>query len=194
MSTFPKMTELVRPATVGYATVEHYTITPFDAMRDSFKGIYTEPGKVAILRVNGRTMMSDTQHERRSNRQFVAEARGHVLVAGLGLGMVLHPILAKTEVLSLTVIEKHQDVIDLIKPTLPAAKHVTIICADIFAWQPPKGDKWETVYFDIWADLCTDNLTQIAALHQRFKAHKVAGGWMGSWCQDELRYRKRQGQ
>lgn len=189
--TFPQMAAIIEPATCGSAVVVHYEVSEFDAAMASMRGMYTEPGKVAILRVNGVTMMSDTEHERRSNREFAWKAQGHVLVAGLGLGMILHPILKNPKVLSVTVIEKYQDVIDLIVPTLPQQDKLTVICADIFNWTPPKGDKWETIYFDIWSDICEDNLEQIAKLHQRFKTRKVAGGWMNSWCAEELRDRRR---
>lgn len=191
--TFPNMAEIIAPAIRGCAVVSHYEITKLDAMHDSWHGIPTVPGKVACLHVNGKLVMSDSYHEQRSNIEVLREARGHVLIAGLGLGMILHPILAKPQVQSVTVIEKYQDVIDLIIPTLPKSDKLTVICADIFKFQPAKKVRWDTVYFDIWADICTDSLEEIAMLHQRFKTRKAKGGWMGSWYQDELRDRKRRG-
>ena len=77
-------------------------------------------------------------------------------------------------------VEKYQDVIALVAPHHEHAK-LTCICADIFNWKPPKNTKYDTIYFDIWNNVCTDNLPEIATLHQRFKYYKAKNGWMGSW-------------
>ena len=192
MSTFPSMAKIVPEGQIGIAAVSHYEISKLDALRDSMHGMYTEPKKIAILKVGGQVMMSDSTNEERSNRTAVWKAQGDMLIAGLGLGMILHPILANPKVTSVTVIEKYQDVIDLILPTIESPK-LTVICADIMDWKPAKGTRFDCIYFDIWADICTDNLKQINTLHQRFKGFKKPEGWMTSWCVDELRWRKRNG-
>lgn len=62
--------------------------------------------------------------------------------------------------------------------------------ADIFTWSPPKGTKYDVTYFDIWPDICTDSLKEIARLHQRFGPRMAPGGWIGSWMRYELQRRK----
>lgn len=64
---FPEMHKLLGEASHGIASIQHYEITPLDAMRDSFCGIPTVEGKVAKLLVRGQLVMSDSYHERRSN-------------------------------------------------------------------------------------------------------------------------------
>ena len=135
-------------------------------------------------------MMSDTSMEHSTNWDVVHEARGHVLIAGLGLGMILHPILAKKEVLSVTVIEKYADVISLVGPSVKHDK-LTIIEGDIYEWKPAKGTKYETIYFDIWAEQSTDCLEDMRKLHFRFRPYKIKEGWMNSWRRDELKAQKR---
>ena len=135
-------------------------------------------------------MMSDTRMEHVTNYRVVQEARGNVLIAGLGLGIILHPILAKNEVLSVTVIEKYADVIALVSPTVKNDK-LTIIQGDIYEWKPVKGTKYDTLYFDIWADSTTDKLEEMRKLHLRFKPYKVKEGWMNSWRRDILKADKR---
>lgn len=185
---FPEMHKLLGEASHGIASIQHYEITPLDAMRDSFCGIPTVEGKVAKLLVRGQLVMSDSYHERRSNSYAVHMAKGDVLVAGLGMGMILHPILDKENVRTVTVIEKEPDVIALIQPSLPSPK-LAIIQADIFLWKPPKGAKYDMIYFDIWPDMCADNLPEMAKLHQRFKFYKAPGAFMDSWCRAEIKHR-----
>lgn len=100
MNTFPRMAEIVKPAKLGCAEITHYTVTKLDVLREVMHGAPAEEGAVAILRVSGRIMMSDTRHEKITNYDVVRHARGHVMLAGLGLGMIAHPILAKPEVAS----------------------------------------------------------------------------------------------
>jgi hypothetical protein len=193
-SVFPKMVEIVPEAQIGIASVEHFDVSQaasrFSALRI---GNYVPAGRYAKLKVNGFLVMSDTSMEHQTNWEFVDEARGNVLVAGLGLGMILHPVLAKPEVLSITVIEKHADVISLVGPTVTNPK-LTILNADIYEWKPEKGAKFDTLYFDIWAEQSTDTLEDMRKLHMRFRSFKAKDGWMNSWRRDELRARKRSDQ
>lgn len=187
--TFPQMAEILQPGRVGVAAVEHFKVTSHDANMAAFRRINIDPGKYAKLTVDGDLMMSDTRDERITNYRILSDAHGHVLIAGLGLGMILHPILKKPEVRSVLVVEKYQDVIDLISPSLDPAK-LTIECGDIFTWKPTKGRKFNVIYNDIWPDITTENLPEIAKLHQREKTWVDRSDpecSLRSWMQDSLR-------
>lgn len=185
---FPDMAEIVKPAKVGCAEVTHYTITQLHALREMMHGWPCDVGTVAILRVNGRTMMSDTKHERLTNCEARRQAKGKVLIAGLGIGMLLHPIVAKEEVESVTVVEKEADVIELISPTLPKSPKLQTIHADIFEWKPPANAKYDCIYFDIWADASNGSATpDKRKLSAKFRKYKADGGWMSSWKPMERR-------
>lgn len=110
---FPEMAKIFKePVAQGIAKIEHHTVTEDESMMSGFHpGQWCPEGTYACLRINGRLVMSDTRMEHTTNWEVVHEAKGHVLIAGLGLGMILHPILAKEEVLSVTVVEKYADVI-----------------------------------------------------------------------------------
>jgi hypothetical protein len=158
------------------------------AMRDPES--YVPAGKYAKLIIGGRLVMSDTRMEHSTNYEIVRKSKGHVLIAGLGLGMILHPILTKPEVLSVTVIEKCADVIALIGPTVKHPK-LTIIEGDIYEWKPAKGTKYDTIYFDVWSEQSTDDLEDMRKLHMRFRPYQVKEGWMNSWRRDILKANKR---
>ena len=80
----------------------------------------------------------------------------------------------RKEVTSITVVEKHQDVIDLIEPHLRAemttkeSKRLTILQGDIFEWRPPKEARYDFIYFDIWPDIGPENLPAMTKLHRSF--------------------------
>lgn len=181
----------------GIASISAYEFStkkdPLYAMRAAMDGMAIYDGKYVRLNVNGELMMSDTDMEKSSNRDFVYSANGDVLIAGLGIGLILKAILEKPEVESITVIEKYQDVIDLVSPYFQNPK-LTIINADILEWVPEKNKKWDTIYFDIWPTICEDNLDEIKLLHNRFKNklnRKNKDCWMNSWMKERLQAEKR---
>lgn len=138
-------------------------------------------------------MMSNTQLEYRTNVDFVEKARGHVLIAGLGLGMLLRPLAAKPEVLSITVVEKERDVINLVAASYADLTKVTIVHADIFKCVKARvqslrmihgADKFDWVMHDIWPDISHMNLTQMHVLREMYKpyAHNQVC-WSEELCQ-----------
>src|SRR3954469_21638435 len=63
------------------------------------------PGEYTRLWCDGEVIMSDTPAEMREHLPIVRAARGHVLINGLGLGMVVAACLNKPEVEHVTVVE-----------------------------------------------------------------------------------------
>lgn len=157
---------------------------------------YMDDGKYVRLHVGGVLMMSDTRMEKRSNFEFCHCANGRVLIAGLGIGLILHNITHRINegiITSVVIVEKSQDVIDLIKPYFDdISTKVEFVCCDIFEYKP--DGKFDTIYFDIWPDICEDNLDQIKKLHNKFK-YKLnrhnPNCWMNSWMKDYLQSQKR---
>ena len=91
-------------------------------------------------------IMDDSAYEAEQADAFLSAATGDVLLAGLGLGMVLRPLVDNSNVSSITVIEKYQEVIDLISPHVPLSKKIKIINDDIYTWTPDKT--YDVAWFD----------------------------------------------
>lgn len=192
-SRFPTMTEIVPEGVIGVAKIEHREVPEFGARMAAIRGQRLSAGTFCYLSVGGTLYMSDTDNERFTNYDVLRESHGNVLIAGLGIGMILHPILAKREVTSVTVIEKYQDVVDLVGPTVRHPKLI-IECADIYEWKPSKTRKFNVIYFDVWPSQSTDDLADMAKLHQCGKSwldRSDADTWMNSWNREALMDRKR---
>lgn len=200
----PSVAKYVMPGQKGSAKVEHFEVTKQDSDRTRLRASFghpndfVEPGTYARLSVNGVLMMTDTQFEWRSNSFAVRQLKGDALIGGLGIGMVLIPVLQKPDVKSVTVVEKYQDVIDVVLPslqaTLPEAAKLKVMCEDILTWKPPTTTKYDSAYFDIWPTVCEDNLEQMSKLKRVF-THRLNKGeglkpWMGCWEEETLRYRR----
>jgi spermidine synthase len=197
MEDFPRMADVLPPGQHGCAKIEHLTITDGGGIHAIIRGMGTRNGTYAALKIRNCLVMSDTDMERESNREVVWYGHGDVLVGGLGLGMVVCGLLQRPRVTSITVVEKEPDVIALVAPALHAwasrgdsgGDRLTVICGDIFTWRPPKGTRYDTLYFDVWDNICADNLPEITRLHRAFLRYRRRGAWMGSWMEDELRGR-----
>jgi hypothetical protein len=213
MPAYQPMAPILPEGESGDAKIQHRTITQHDAEFSALRAVVTgnpnatlSEGTIAQLLVNNYLVMSDTQMEQRTNNDFLyaaSKAGGDILIGGLGLGMILVPLVQMKKVRSVLVVEKSQGVIDLVaSPLLTHLKtdKLSIVRGDIFRWRPPPGRQhWDVIYFDIWADLCVDNLTEITKLKRKFSRclNRGKGGnpeaWMGAWEEERLRYLKRRG-
>lgn len=191
------MFQVVPEGTEGVASISHFGVskeasafTNIRAIQNSME--YVSEGVYCRLTVGRTLMMTDTSMEKRSNYGVVRNSRGNVLIAGLGIGMVLLPILEKPEVETVTVIEKFEDVVKLVEPHIRKAagenaKKLQVIVADIFEWKPSKGTRYDVIYHDIWSDICEDNLADMTILSRRFSRFLAPGGWQNCWMRETLR-------
>lgn len=201
---YTPMADILPEGRIGEAEVQRLVIGKKEAEYTRLRAAITggrdaaiQEGTYTRLFVDGVLMMSDTQMERNSNLDIVQMARGKVLIAGLGLGMVLIPLAAKAEVYTITVVEKSLDVIRLVTPHIRKALgkecKLDVVQGDIFQWKPFDGMTWDTIYFDIWPNLSTDTLKEMGKLHRRFKQYLDPNGWMDSWRRNQLQRQSRRG-
>tara|TARA_R110002051_G_C8704465_1_gene494876 strand:- start:272 stop:814 length:543 start_codon:yes stop_codon:yes gene_type:complete len=87
---------------------------------------------------------------------------GDVLIGGLGLGMVNHKLI-ESDVTSVTIIEKEQDVVDLVWENCPKDNRFTLLIEDVETWVPTDGLHWDVGWFDTWL---SDNPLSIDAYSQ----------------------------
>lgn len=148
---YKSMAAILRPVTVGSAEVDILDFTKVPrSIQEIMDGIQADT--YARLRIGGKTIMSDTPMEQRTNYRFVHNAHGDILIGGLGIGMVLMAIQDKPEVRSITVVENSKDVIAAVKPQLPLNDKVEVIEGDVFEYKPTR--KFDCIYMDIW--FCPD--------------------------------------
>ena len=180
-----KVTDVPAPLRSGDWELRRFTVSEEDSKMDRIKslfggsGRYCRPGTYTGLYRHGpngaKVIMSDTADEIYDHIQVIVDAAGKVLIAGLGIGMVLNAIAMKPEVEHITVVELSKDVLSLLQLHYDRKYpgKITFVNADIFAWVPPKDERWDFAWFDIWDDLNTDNLVQMATLHRKFARKAV---------------------
>jgi len=132
-------------------------------------------------------MMSDTPMERNTNFEFLHKANGDVIVFGLGLGLIILPLLSDPNIKSIRVVELDQSLITLVSPILKQydkENKLTIVQGDCFKYIPEKGSKFDTVYFDIWIAISDDNYEEQKKLERGFRKYlnkENPNNFMDSW-------------
>ena len=101
-----------------------------------------------FLYKDGDRIMQDTTKEYREHQPLWDGATGDVLIGGLGLGMVHQALIDNPHVTSVTVVEKYQDVIDLVWDHCPKDSTFTLVNADINKWTPT--GTYDYVWIDTW--------------------------------------------
>jgi len=144
-----------------------------------------EPGEYAKLYDENleRTIMSNSPMEFYTNYEFIKKCRGDVLIGGLGLGLVVLLAEKKPEVKSITVAEKHLEIIRLVASQIIFNSKVLIEHSDIFNFASQR--RYDTIYFDIWDDVCAANYEEMKRLRGKYAGYLNDGGWMGCWSEDE---------
>jgi hypothetical protein len=105
---------------------------------------------VTALEIAGQTWMVDDPVHWEAVQELAARFRpGRALIAGLGLGLIVHALAARSDVEAI-VVERDPDVIALIEPRVPNA-HVGIVQADfwdVVATVTP--GEYSTLFVDLW--------------------------------------------
>lgn len=183
----------------GLCSIQRFTVEPFslENLRLSMFGRDCAPGTYTKLTRNGTLWMSDTTAERMDHLEPARAIRsqgGRVLLGGLGLGMILRVALTTPTVEHVDVVELNADVIALVGPTyqrMADERGISLVIheADLFAKRWPPHTRWNVAWFDVWSDVSTDVLPEMARLRRSYGRRT---DWNDCWARRDLLRRQRQ--
>lgn len=169
--------------------VDTFTVSKHDSRMDQLRGMfsghgrYCVPGTFRRLMCGRTVVMSDTRDEIHDHMHPIWKAGGarKCLINGLGLGVVLQGILRIPSVKRVDVVELSPDVNALVAPHYREmfGERFNLIQADALEYKPPRGERYDVVWHDIWNDICSDNLKEMGTLHRKYGRRT---DWQGSWC------------
>lgn len=136
---------------------------------------YIEPGEYTRLFVDGRVMMSNTPAELSDHDELLERARGHVLISGLGIGMLIQELTENPLVDFITVLESDERIIRMVAPFyygIYGYDRLEIIKTDAREWTPPAGARYDTIWHDIWADVSDQNLPEMCRMYFRYRKYQ----------------------
>jgi hypothetical protein len=189
-----------RDAAVGEWRVVYHGPGPVEGY---VSGLVMEPCRHVLHQ--GRTAwMSTSLMEQESHAFHVHQARGVVIVAGLGMGMYVYAVSLKPEVERVVVVERAPEVIAVVREAAglalwPGWKKVTILQTDALGPELPAhvdaatgGRRPSYFYADIWPTCGAREAPAETASMVRALYPEAAGWWgqelsFGLWCQDRER-------
>jgi hypothetical protein len=131
-----------------------------------------KPLKVAVLKIKGKIWMVDDPPHWWAMQEHAQHYSGVVICAGLWLGLIVHALHANPKVTRITVIEREQDVIDLVRPLLPKGK-VEILHGDFWdmdGFYTLTGKMPDGVFYDLFVGKGKE--LQPAAMRVWFELHE----------------------
>ncbi len=128
--------------------------------------------------------MSDTPMEYETNQRPIDEALGDVLECGLGIGLFTYYASKKRLVKSITIIEKEQDVIDLVYPKIKNEK-TKMIKQDAVEYLMKTKQKYDLIHVDLWADIVHYKEMQpiINIAKKKLKPNGIVICWLDEFLQ-----------
>jgi hypothetical protein len=142
---------------------------------------------------NGGRWMSDLPIEQFQHRRHLPDMRGHVLVGGLGLGLMVTMLGLSKRVTRITVVEIEQSVLDLVAPHTRSAHPVEYVCADLREFVKAAATReFDSAFMDIWT---TDSEGQFhdQTLPLKKAASRIVRGEVACWNEDVMRGQLMQG-
>jgi hypothetical protein len=143
-----------------YTAVEHGGWSIFEntppLLRGYFRGLQPLVNQNWLLKRDDEVWMSTTPMELESAIHHAANATGHTVIMGLGLGVLLYNVLAKEEVTKVTLVELDPKVYDLLDRSAsvslwPGAQKLELVIADAFDYIPTAPV--DVLLADIWLNL-----------------------------------------
>lgn len=180
---------ILKDGQVGDFKLQHYDISDNNFYAIVRCGI--PPGRYIRLINRCDCVMSDTPMEKETNRDFVRNAHGNVLIGGLGIGLIILAIQDKEDVKQITVVEKNREVIELVGKQLPLNSKVCIVNDDVFEYKPLL--KYNTIYMDIWnyinEDVYNKQMKPLINRYRRYLVPKVEdeNRYIDCWCKRQAK-------
>jgi hypothetical protein len=147
-------------------------------LRGYFRGLQTAAENYLLTR-DGRVWMSLSPVEIESLAPHISHMQGHVVIAGLGMGLALYNALLRPAVRRVTVLEHDPEVITLFDAIRgsewPSLDRFTIAQADALIWRSPEPVDY--LYADIWDRLGAPEAAADTRAMCRNLRPKSAGYW-----------------
>lgn len=183
-----RVTGRIPPGEAGSWRVTQFEVDAaaarYEAMRafnPSTRGRGVPAGTYTALHRGGTLVMSDTPDELRDLDDLHWNAKGRVLIHGLGLGCALQVALASPRVTAVDVVELAPEVLQLVAPSFTDPR-VRFHQGDAYTFRFPAGSRWDVAWHDVWDTICADN--RYSTLRRRY-GRRV--GWQGCWAEDLVR-------
>jgi len=154
----------------------------------NYSNDFVQEPAVCLSNRSNECIMSSNLFERLTYQNFIDTAKGDVLIFGLGLGLIILPLLEDSEITSITVIDNSVDIIDNIGPIIKnydVNNKLTIILGDVFTYYQQLSEiKFDIMFFDHRSIASNTIRDDMKALKELYKNNIKETGQIMYWCED----------
>lgn len=133
---------------------------------------------IALLNKNGDLIMSNHNLMLRHYKPYLDSLNGEVLISGLGLGLLLLPLLEDIAVTKIDIIEMDMDIIDYVYinrlKKLDINNKINIINHDIFTFETT--NTYDYILLDTWSSPDETSISEANILKLKFTSNLKSGG------------------
>lgn len=139
---------------------------------------------------NNKVVMCSIEFELLTNKPFIDNAKGDILILGLGLGMIVFPLLNDPLVTSIKIIENDDLLIQYIGGKISeydTDNKVSIVSGDAYEYftNMNQNEKYDTIYLDFWIELNNENIEEVTSVKENYRNFlKDENSIILSWCED----------
>lgn len=151
-------------------------------------GFFEEEFKYPAIYENDRLWMSITPNEIETMNNSINEARGNVLVLGLGIAYYPYMLSLKENVDSITIIEKSKEAIQLFKEEIYPKftnKIVNIIEMDAFEYLENVDENINYIFADLWHDVSDGKELYLKIKEYEKKYRNIKFSY---WIEDTIKF------
>ena len=140
-----------------------------------------------LFSTKGFQIMDNSEREYNEHKAFWKNAKGDVLITGLGIGFSHCNLVNNPNITSVTIIEKYQDVIDLVWDHCSKDDRFNLIHADANTWEIE--GYWDCIWIDHWVlNISEDTIDDfIKSMTTKYSPHC---SWLGFWLKERDKHEK----
>ena len=125
---------------------------------------------IALLNKNGDLIMSNHNLMLKICKPYLDEFNGEVLISGMGLGVLILPLLNDVTITKIDIVEKDLDIINYVYTNrlenLDVSNKINVINEDIFTFAPTNN--YDYILLNHWSTPDNNTLSEVSLLQSKF--------------------------
>jgi len=137
---------------------------------------------ICLLDSDGKFIMSNSNAMLKICKPYLDEFNGEVLISGMGLGVLILPLINDDTVTKIDIVEKDLDIINYVYTNriknLDISNKINVINDDIFTFTTTNN--YDYILLNHWVKPDDNTLTEVSSLQSKFSNNLKENGTIGT--------------
>lgn len=136
---------------------------------------------ISLLNSEGKLLMSDSNSMLKICKPYLDAFNGEVLISGMGLGVLILPLLNDVTITKIDIVEKDLDIINYVYnnrlENLDISNKINVINEDIFTFTTTNN--YDYILLNHWVTPDNNTLSEVSSLQSKFTSNLKENGGIG---------------